>query len=78
MDSYVNSDAYNPPGNILANRTFPAGTLKILVPQYSIDYWEKTNEDGTTQLIPYHTYNITLVYDPSGWKKELLNVRNKS
>jgi hypothetical protein len=78
LQPYVNSTAYNPPGMILKNRTFPAGTLKVLVPQYSIDYWEQTNEDGTTELVPYHTYNVTLVYDFDGWKKQLLNVRNKS
>lgn len=41
---FKNSLAFNPPGDILKNRTFPAGTLLVTVPQYNIDYWERTDQ----------------------------------
>lgn len=72
LECYTNSAEFD---ILFDKRTaFPSGTLLILPPTCQTAFWEETKKDDSKQIHQYYTYTIKMIYDPNGWKKNLLNI----
>lgn len=72
---YTNDAAYDL--NFDYRGSFPAGTLLLLPPTYSTEWYEEEYvEDGTTKKrwTRYYSYTVKMIYDYRGHNKELLDV----
>lgn len=68
---YTNSDNFDL--NFDYHGSFPSGTLLILPPTYSTE-WYEGEENGEKTWIRYYSYTIKMIYDYRGHDKELLDV----
>lgn len=72
---YTNSTAVDL--NFDYRGSFPAGTLLLLPPTFSSEWYEEEYDDnGTTKKrwTRYYSYTVKMIYDPDGHNLELLDV----
>lgn len=73
--AYINSDDFDIDADWRGD--YPSGTLLILPPSFSVDWYEKTTTEGQTTIKSwerYYTYTVKMIYDPDGHAKTLLDV----
>lgn len=68
---YTNEDDFDL--NFDYRGSFPAGTLLILPPTFSTE-WYQEEENGEKVWTRYYSYSVRMIYDPQGHDKELLDV----
>jgi len=59
----------------IPDKSFPAGTVLILPPGFSVAYFEnRDKQNKPTTYEAYYTYNVKLIYDSEGWIRKLSDI----